>query len=155
MQVYLGLGANLGDRAGNLSRALELLGERYLVIRRISPMIESPALLPDNVPADWNLPFLNVVVECETDVSPETLLSWIEEIHAALDRNNVERWSPRPIDIDILLWGREQINAERLTIPHPRMQERSFVLTPLIALEPPSTLPLGQCISRLSRKGSG
>ena len=141
MQVYLGLGANLGDRAGNLSRALELLGERYLVIRRISPMIESPALLPDNVPADWNLPFLNVVVECETDVSPETLLSWIEEIHAALDRNNVERWSPRPIDIDILLWGREQINAERLTIPHPRMQERSFVLTPLIALEPRLTIP--------------
>lgn len=141
MQIYLGIGTNLGDRAGNLSRALELLGTKPLTIRRISPVVEAPALLPDGAPAEWNLPFLNLVAECETETQPETLYSWIDEIHTTLGRKAAARWSPRPIDIDILLWGRQQIHTEQLTIPHPRMQERSFVLTPLIALEPRLTIP--------------
>jgi len=141
MQTYLGLGANLGHRADNLSRALEMLGSKELMIRRISPVVESPALLPDDAPAEWNLPFLNLVAECETEVEPESLFDWIREIQTTLGRTEAARWSPRPIDIDILLWGRKQIDTERLTIPHPRMQERSFVLTPLIALEPRMTIP--------------
>ena len=141
MLIYLGLGTNLGDRAGNLSRALELLAAKRVTIRRLSPVVESPALLPDKAPAEWNLPFLNLVAECDTETQPETLYSWIDEIHTALGRNDAARWSPRPIDIDILLWGREQIHTERLTIPHPRMHERSFVLAPLIALEPRMTIP--------------
>ena len=141
MLIYLGLGTNLGDRAGNLSRALELLSMKHLRIRRISPVVESPALLPDNAPADWNLPFLNLVAECETETRPETFYSRIDEIETALGRKSAARWSPRPIDIDVLLWGREQIQTEHLNIPHPRMQERSFVLSPLIALEPRLTIP--------------
>ena len=141
MLIYLGLGTNLGDRAGNLSRALELLGTKRLTIRRISPVVESPALLPDNAPDEWNLPFLNLVAECETETQPDTLYSWIEEIQTALGRNDAARYSPRPIDIDILLWGREQIHTDQLTIPHPRMQKRSFVLAPLVALEPRLTIP--------------
>ena len=141
MLIFLGLGTNLGDRAGNLSRALELLGTKRLTIRRISPVVESPALLPDDAPAEWNLPFLNLVAECETETQPETLYSWIDEIQTALGRKDASRWSPRPIDIDILLWGREQIHTERLTIPHPRIRERNFVLAPLIALEPRLTIP--------------
>ncbi len=141
MPIYLGLGTNLGDRVGNLRRALELLGTKRLTIRRISPVVESPALLPENAPAEWNLPFLNLVAECETETTPETLYSWIDEIQTALGREDAARCSPRPIDIDILLWGREQIHTEQLTIPHPRIRERSFVLAPLIALEPRLTIP--------------
>ena len=141
MLIYLGLGTNLGDRAGNLSRALKLLGMKRLTIRRISPVVESPAVLPKNAPADWNLPFLNLVAECETETQPETLYSWIDEIQTALGRKDAARSSPRPIDIDILLWGREQIHTGQLTIPHPRIRERSFVLAPLITLEPRLTIP--------------
>jgi len=141
MRIFLGLGANLGNRAGNLSLALELLGSKPLRIRRISPVVESPALLPNNAPADWNLPFLNLVVECETDTAPEACLEWIEAIHATMERCDVARWAPRPIDIDILLWGREQVHTDQLTIPHHGMHERNFVLTPLIALEPRMTIP--------------
>jgi dihydropteroate synthase/2-amino-4-hydroxy-6-hydroxymethyldihydropteridine diphosphokinase len=141
MRIYLGLGANLGDRAGNLSRALGLLGSKALTVRRVSPVVESPALLPDNAPAEWNLPFLNLVVECETDVAPEVCLEWIDSIHSAMERSDGAKWAPRPIDIDILLWGREQLQTENLTIPHPRMQERNFVLTPMIALSPRMTIP--------------
>ena len=141
MQIYLGLGANLGDRANNLSRALELLSSNHLIIRRMSPVVESSALLPDNAPADWNRPFLNLVVDCETETEPEKLYDWIDEIQMTLGRRDAARWSPRPIDIDILLWGRERIHTERLTIPHPQIQHRNFVLAPLIALEPRLTIP--------------
>ena len=141
MRIFLGLGANLGDRAGNLSRALELLKSNPLTIRRISPVVESPALLPDGAPAEWNQPFLNLVVEGETDATPETCLEWIEAIHATMERSDAARWAPRPIDIDILLWGRDQFHTDRLTIPHPHMHVRNFVLTPLIALEPRMTIP--------------
>lgn len=141
MRIFLGLGANIGDRSGNLSRALELLDSKPLGIRRISPVVESPALLPNSAPADWNRPFLNLVVECETDASPEACLQWIETIHVTMKRCDAALWAPRPIDIDILLWGREQIHTDELTIPHPSMHKRSFVLTPLIALDPRMTIP--------------
>jgi len=141
MRIFLGLGANLGDRADSLSRALALLASNPITVRRISPVIESAALLPKNAPAEWNLPFLNLVVECETEESPETCFEWIEAIQEKLGREDGARWAPRTIDIDILLWGTEIIRTDRLTIPHPRLHERNFVLTPLISLEPTMTIP--------------
>jgi len=141
MQIYLGLGSNLGDRANCLRSALERLGSKPLTILRVSPVVESPALLPKNAPADWNRPYLNLAVECETSAQPTELLSWIGEIESALGREDRGHWAPRPIDIDILLWGREQIHTDKLTVPHPRIQQRSFVLTPLIALSPQLTIP--------------
>ena len=154
MRIFLGLGTNLGDRAGNLSRALELLGSKSISILRVSPVVESPALLPDDAPAEWNLPFLNLVIECETEATPETCFDWIEAIQAALGREDGARWAPRPIDIDILLWGRDRIRTDQLTIPHPRMHERNFVLTPLISLEPRMTIPglTGNTLLDWSRK---
>ena len=141
MQVYLGLGSNLGDRRDHLSRAIDALEAKGLTIVRISPVVESPALLPDAAPSDWNLPFLNLALECIARCSPEQLRLQIDEIQRTFGRHEGSRWSPRPIDIDILLWGRECIETERLTIPHRDLIRRAFVLAPLVALEPRLTVP--------------
>ena len=143
MQVYLGLGSNLGDRCGNLSRAIDALEARGIGIVRVSPVVESPALLPDSAPSEWNLPFLNLALECSVECGPEPIRRWIDEIQTEFGRDNSSHWSPRPIDIDILLWGRERIVTERLTIPHRDLIRRSFVLAPLTALAPRLTVPGG------------
>ena len=118
MGIYLGLGSNLGDRRSNLARALELLETRALTVTRVSPVVESPALLPENSPADWNRPFLNLAVECQTEASPDVTRGWIETIEEDLGRVEGPHWSPRPIDIDILIWGDERVRTAKLTIPH-------------------------------------
>ena len=141
MQVYLGLGSNLGDRQDHLSRAIDALEAGGLTIARVSPVVESPALLPDSAPSDWNLPYLNLVLECAARCSPEQLRLRIDEIQRDFGRHGTSRWSPRPIDVDILLWGRERIETERLTIPHADLTRRSFVLAPLAALAPRLTIP--------------
>lgn len=143
MRVYLGLGSNLGGRRDHLSRAIDALEAKGLSIERVSPVVESPALLPDSAPSDWNLSYLNLVLECTARCTPEQLRMWIDEIQQAFGRSGESRWSPRPIDIDILLWGRECIETERLTIPHRDLTCRSFVLAPLVALEPRLTIPDG------------
>ena len=141
MNVYLGLGSNLGDRRANLSHALDALARDQIRISRISPVVESPAMLPDDAPADWNRPFLNLVAECDAQGSPEELLARLKQIELELGRGEHARWAPRTIDLDILLWGNERIATERLTVPHPGITERAFVLTPLAALTPLATIP--------------
>ena len=141
MRVYLGLGSNLGDRRNHLSRAIDALEGHELAVTRVSPVVESPALLPDSAPSEWNLPYLNLVLECEARCSPEQLRLRIDEIQRAFGRHGESHWSPRPIDVDILLWGRECIETERLTIPHRDLLRRSFVLAPLVALQPRLTIP--------------
>ena len=141
MQVYLGLGSNLGDRRDHLSRAIDALEAHGLPIARVSPVVESPALLPDSAPSKWNLPYFNLVLEGRARCSPEQLRLRIDEIQRAFGRHGESHWSPRPIDIDILLWGRERIETDRLTIPHRDLLRRSFVLAPLVALEPRLTIP--------------
>ena len=136
MRIHLGLGSNQGDRRANLAHALKLLDARRLTLERVSPVVESQALLPDDSPTDWRRPFLNLAVECETDATPRTVRAWTVEIERALGRTAGPRWSPRPMDIDILLWGNEQLHTESLTIPHAGLRERNFVLTPMVALQP-------------------
>ena len=141
MRVYLGLGSNLGDRREHLSRAIDALEADGATVARVSPVVESPALLPDSAPSEWNLPYLNLVLECTVRCTPEQLRARIDEIQREFGRHGTSRWSPRPIDIDILLWGRERIETERLAIPHRDMTCRSFVLVPLAALAPRLTVP--------------
>ena len=141
MTVYLGLGSNLGDRRANIARALDALTRGGQRVLRVSPVVESPAMLPDDASADWNRPFLNIVADCSTDETPEALLARLKAIEHALGRGEHARWAPRTIDLDILLWGDERIATERLTVPHPGITERAFVLTPLAALAPLATIP--------------
>jgi 2-amino-4-hydroxy-6-hydroxymethyldihydropteridine diphosphokinase/dihydropteroate synthase len=141
MDIHLGLGSNLGDRRGHLARALDLLARAGTRVLRVSPVVESPAMLPEDAPPEWNQPFLNLVAYCRTDDSPHALLDRLKAIERELGRSERGRWAPREIDLDLLLWGAEQITTERLRVPHPGITERAFVLTPLAALEPLLTIP--------------
>jgi 2-amino-4-hydroxy-6-hydroxymethyldihydropteridine diphosphokinase / dihydropteroate synthase len=141
MDIYLGLGSNLGDRRVHLTRALEQLPAHGVRLVRASPVVESPALLPDDAPVDWNQPFLNLVAHCETELVPNAVLDGLKAIERVLGRVDRGRWAPRPIDLDLLLYGRQEIYSDRLRVPHPGMTKRAFVLTPLAALEPRLTLP--------------
>ena len=98
-------------------------------------------MLPDDAPADWNRPFLNLVAHCRTDAAPTDVLDGLKAIERELGRVDRGRWAPRPIDLDLLLYGRETLATDRLRVPHPGIAERAFVLTPLAALEPRLTIP--------------
>lgn len=141
MDVYLGLGSNLGDRRDHLARALGQLSAHGVRVVRVSPVVESPAMLPDDAPTEWNRPFLNLVAHCRTEESPEAVLDGLKAIERERGREDRGRWAPRPIDLDLLLYGRETLATKRLNVPHPGIAERAFVLTPLAALEPRMTIP--------------
>ncbi|HEU4616556.1 MAG TPA: dihydropteroate synthase [Gammaproteobacteria bacterium] len=141
MHIYLGLGSNLGDRRRNLRAAVDALDRGGVAVVELSPAVESPALLPPGALPDWNRPFLNAVARCSSALSPEAVLDLAKRIEAELGREQTARWAPRPIDIDLLLWGREIVRTPRLEIPHPGITQRAFVLAPLAALAPRLTIP--------------
>ena len=141
MAIYLGLGSNLGDRRANLRAALTALTEAGIDVNRVSPVVESPAWLLSDAPPEWNAPFLNLVAECSTNASPSEILNRLKRIEARLGRDGSRRWAPRPIDIDILLIDDLRLQTETLTIPHPGIGLRPFVLTPLVALHPGLRMP--------------
>jgi 2-amino-4-hydroxy-6-hydroxymethyldihydropteridine diphosphokinase len=133
-RVYLSLGSNVGDREANLRRAIELLsGEHIPVVKQSSIYETEPQDVPDQ---PW---FYNLVAECETPCFPLQLLSILQGIEqeAGRTRGTGEvRRGPRVIDIDILLCGEVTMELPQLTIPHPRMRERRFVLQPLAEIAP-------------------
>ncbi len=124
--VYLALGSNLGDRERNLDIALRQLEASGLHIVQVSSIYETePVGYRDQ---DW---FLNMAARAETDLQPLQALQIIRQIEADLGRERKILNGPRTIDIDILFWGGEVIDTPELTVPHPRLQERRFVLLPL------------------------
>lgn len=133
--VLLGLGANLGDRADFLRRALMLL-ERKIRVTAISSLYETPALLPEKSPKEWNIPFLNAVVSGTISVQPEELLREVKSIEQQLGRQDRGRWGPREIDIDILDIAGREYKSEILQLPHPQMLLRAFVMVPLAEIAP-------------------
>lgn len=137
--AYIALGANLGDRAANLHRALELLKQSPgIEVIRASSLIENPAVGgPANSPA-----FLNGAAEISTTLSSRALLDQLLEIEKQLGRVRSEKWSPRTIDLDLLLYGSQIINEQGLTVPHPLMHQRRFVLEPLAELAPAIVHPV-------------
>jgi 2-amino-4-hydroxy-6-hydroxymethyldihydropteridine diphosphokinase/dihydropteroate synthase len=140
--IYLGLGSNQGDRREYLARALALLAQGGFEISRVSPIVESPALLKKDALPEWNRPYLNLVVAGHTQHAPDELLKLAKKIEQALGRDlQASRWSPRNIDIDLLLWNDERINTPDLSIPHVEMHKRSFVITPLLHLAPNLSIP--------------
>ena len=129
-RVYLGLGSNLGDREQNLARATDLLAQVVKIEKTSSAYVTEPV---DH--SDQPL-FLNAVYCVQTSLSPEELLDVAKRIEAALGRKPSFRNGPRPIDIDILFYGDMVVNVPHLVIPHPRVQERAFVLIPLEEIAP-------------------
>src|SRR5438093_13763498 len=128
-EVYLGLGANLGDRREQLRRALSALHARGVLVRRVSSLYETEPMYEHDQP-----PFLNAVALAETDLAPEELLRAAKEVEHELGRQKRLRFGPREIDVDLLLYEGEQRNSEELTLPHPRIDERPFVQIPLAEL---------------------
>jgi 2-amino-4-hydroxy-6-hydroxymethyldihydropteridine diphosphokinase len=137
----LGLGANLGDRLATLQRAVDLLADEGVRATRSSRVWETePVGGPQGQP-----PYLNAVVRADVgDLAPEEVLAAANRVEAALGRVRTERWGPRTIDIDVLLIDDLVRNDPALTIPHPRMSERAFVVMPLLDIDPDPMLPDGR-----------
>lgn len=135
-RIFLSLGANLGDRQGNLLQALQYLGARATV-RRLSSFYET-----DPVGCEGAPPFLNAVCEVATDLKPRELLEFLLRIEKRMGRLRPFRNAPRPIDIDLLFYGKRCIDEPDLVVPHPRIAERGFVLIPLAEIAPEFPHPL-------------
>jgi 2-amino-4-hydroxy-6-hydroxymethyldihydropteridine diphosphokinase len=145
-RVFLGLGANLGDRLAALQRAVDLLAARGV---RTAASSRVWATAPVGGPADQP-EFLNVVVEIDPGaLAPADVLAAANDVEAELGRIRDVRWGPRTIDIDVLLWGDLTSDDPSLTIPHPRMHERAFVVMPLLDLDPDPRMPDGRRLVEL------
>jgi 2-amino-4-hydroxy-6-hydroxymethyldihydropteridine diphosphokinase len=145
--AYLALGSNVGERLEQMRSALKLLGAAGVTIVTESPVYQNRAI--GMGVAD---PFLNAVVEVQTELGPEGLLDVCLAVENKLGRVRTGGWSPRTIDIDVLTFGRTSIDAERLQLPHPRIAERDFVLQPLADIAPELELfrqPIKALLERL------
>ena len=147
-RIALGLGANVGDALETLTAAVYALDDiDGVVVDEVSGVYRTPPWPappdPRAVPQD---DFLNLVVTGLTSLEPLALLDELQLVEAAFgrDRDREVRWGPRPLDIDLLLHGDTVLDTERLTLPHPRITERAFVLVPLLEVLPGGVLPGGQ-----------
>ena len=128
MRAFVGLGSNMGDRLAHLRRARDGLPG----VVAVSQVYETE---PVGGPAGQG-PYLNAVVELDTDLDPRGLLAVARRLEAEAGRVRDERWGPRPLDVDVLLVGDLAVNDDDLVVPHPRMWERRFVTVPLAELAP-------------------
>jgi 2-amino-4-hydroxy-6-hydroxymethyldihydropteridine diphosphokinase len=136
--IYFSLGSNLGDRKGNLEKALNELLIRGIKILRKSRVYETEPLLVKNQP--W---FLNMAVKAKCKFEPDELLKLCKKIEKKMGRDfSVKRYGPRVIDIDILFYGSLVFKSRDLIIPHPMMHERRFVLEPLCEIAPRKIHPV-------------
>jgi 2-amino-4-hydroxy-6-hydroxymethyldihydropteridine diphosphokinase len=134
-RAFLGLGSNLGDRLGNLERAVALLVAEGDVVA-VSPVYET-----EPVGGPEQGPYLNLVVELATSASPRVLLGRCRVLEEDAGRVRTVRFGPRTLDADVLLVGDEHVEEPDLVVPHPRMSERRFVLAPLADLAPDLVTP--------------
>lgn len=144
-RVFIGLGSNLTEPQEQLRSALESIGEiPHSRLLRSSSFYRSAAVGPGDQPD-----YINAVAELETSLSPLDLLDHLQAIEKAHGRERTIHWGARTLDLDILLFGQQQIDELRLQVPHPRMTERNFVLEPLAELEAELLLPSGESVQTL------
>jgi 2-amino-4-hydroxy-6-hydroxymethyldihydropteridine diphosphokinase len=134
--VYLSLGSNVGDREKQLREAITRLNSAGRVVRLSSFYETEPVEFTDQA---W---FINCAVALETSATPQQLMGTILRIEKEMGRRRVQKKGPRPIDIDILLFGKQIINSKEVTIPHPAMHQRHFVLEPLAEIAPEAVHPI-------------
>ena len=147
MRAFVGLGSNLGEREAMLRGALDRLGaEEGITVVAVSSFRETDPVGVLDQPR-----FVNAAAELETRLAPRELLERLLEVERGLgrDRAKEERWGPRMIDLDLLLYGDEEIDEPGLTVPHPRLAERAFVREPLLELDPGLRLPDGRALREL------
>ncbi len=149
ISAYIGIGSNLGDRQRNCLEAVKRMGKMpdCRITGRSDWYLTKPVGVEDQ---DW---FVNGVASLTTEISPQVLLRRVMDIEADMGRVRRERWGPRIIDLDILLFGQEIIHEENLKVPHPLMHLRRFVLEPLAELVPDLIHPsLGLSMMELHRR---
>ena len=130
VEAHIGLGSNLGDRREHLRYALDRLEQEQCGVKKVSSLYETEAL------ACPGGKFLNAVALIETVLAPDALLSLMLKVEEERGRTRSQQTEARTLDLDLLLYGQEVITTEGLTIPHPRMHERAFVLIPLAEASP-------------------
>jgi 2-amino-4-hydroxy-6-hydroxymethyldihydropteridine diphosphokinase len=137
IEAFIGLGANLGDPAKMLAEAISDLNQQDgISVVQCSSLYRTTPVGKTDQPD-----FINVVVRIETSLPPEKLMTSILDTEHRHGRTRQDRWGPRTIDIDLLIYGNTLIVSDSLTIPHPRMHERRFVLVPLIEIAPSLKIP--------------
>lgn len=146
-RAFLGLGSNLGDRLGHLESALRHLDANDDVsVVDVSGVYETEPW--GGVDQD---PYLNLAAAVDTTYAPRELLGFVQQVERwhGRDRDAEQRWGPRPLDIDVLLYGDRTVEERDLVVPHPRLAERAFVLVPLLEVFPGGTLPDGTRLTQL------
>ncbi|GFT84978.1 folate synthesis bifunctional protein [Nephila pilipes] len=141
--IYISVGSNIGNRFSHLQRAAQLLKERYFKDLKSSIILETKAILPNGAPPEWDKPFLNMIVYGSCSSSPEELLKGLKQIECDIGRLQVyEKWAPRVIDLDILLWDDLTLDTPYLRIPHPELINRPFLLHLMAMLNPMDNTPI-------------
>lgn len=126
--IVISLGSNLGNRLDHLWRAVQLIHERCLKNAKSSIILETAAIVPEDAPADWDKPFLNMIIVGETHLCPESLLRELKNIESEMGRPEAyAKWAPRIIDLDILFYKNLTIHTAELRIPHPEIHNRPFI----------------------------
>lgn len=135
--IYIGIGSNIGDRQANCESAMERLKSRGIIIKKASSLYEIEP---------WGLKeqpkFINMVIEAVAGLSPEDLLIVLKDIEKEMGRQEIIKWGPRIIDLDILFYDDAVIHMEHLQIPHPLLHKRDFVLSPLCEIAPEKMHPI-------------
>ena len=151
MRAFVGLGSNLGEREATLWKALEGLGATEgIEVVAVSSFRETDPVGKVDQPR-----FVNAAAALETSLRPRELLERLLDVERSLGRDRAveERWGPRTLDLDLLLYGGESIDEPGLEVPHPRLAERAFVLEPLLELDPDLRLPDGRPLRDLYGPG--
>ncbi|MBQ3366751.1 MAG: 2-amino-4-hydroxy-6-hydroxymethyldihydropteridine diphosphokinase [Acidaminococcaceae bacterium] len=153
MAIYIALGSNLGDKENNMKEALQRLTKKGVTICKVSDfLVTSPYGVTDQPD------FLNAVAEIKTDNSPTELLRVLLQVEQEMGRKRIRRWGERNIDLDLLLYDQRIIDLPDLQVPHPDMQNRDFVLRPLVQIAPDAVHPVlrktaGQLWKELQDRG--
>jgi len=146
--VFIGLGSNIEDPLQQLKRAINTLkDDDRFSIQAISPLYSSKPVGPQDQPD-----FVNAVLSAQWQGAAETLLDRLQEIEQLHERKRLRHWGPRTLDLDILLFGTQQISSPRLEIPHKELHKRAFVLKPLADIAPDLTLPSGNSVTELLKQ---
>lgn len=142
--VYIALGSNMDSPHSQLDSALEAIAQHpHMQLTGVSSRYQTPPIGPQQPD------FINAAAELSTDLSPLALLDALQAIEQQQNRVRNIHWGPRTLDLDILLYDNLVLESERLTIPHPRLSERAFVLVPLTDLNPQLALPSGETVAEL------